>query len=270
MSQQASEVFNEHRRVEEELRRCRDAEREKQLEQVGEKVREKRRQRGGAGDASADWAATSRTLPLPSRKEREQQKAIRLQAMGRTHSASQRPSLAHLATPIKDLSDSQKRSLAILEESAMRRSSHRSSNTSKVGVEQSPVQKSPSNTTSRGAEGAGAAPNRAASDAGAAGEVVVVLTRLPEEEHLEWGVRIAEPSMQLRRVEEGTIAHMDGRLQGCFGMLVTHANDAPISRLQECGRKSINDPGRFERLWSRCTTLKLQLRPEGTGEPSQG
>eukprot|EP00665_Eupelagonemidae_sp_cell47_P017820 gene17820-biopygen9416 len=40
------------------------------------------------------------------------------------------------------------------------------------------------------AEDAGAAPNRAARDAGMA--VVVTLTRLPEEEHLEWGVRIAE------------------------------------------------------------------------------
>ena len=54
--------------------------------------------------------------------------------------------------------------------------------------------------------------------------------------------------------------HDDGRLQSCFGMLVTHANDAPISRLQEWGRQS-GEPT-YERLWSRCTTLKLQLRPE--------
>eukprot|EP00665_Eupelagonemidae_sp_cell47_P017129 gene17129-biopygen10217 len=118
-------------------------------------------------------------------------------------------------------------------------------------------------------ERAGAAPNPMARDAGEAGEVVVVLTRLPEEEHIEWGVRIAEPSIRLQKPEEGTIAHRDGRLQGCFGMLLTHANDAPISRLQEWRSKS-QDPRQFERLWSRCTALKLQLRPEGTGEPSQG
>eukprot|EP00665_Eupelagonemidae_sp_cell47_P017645 gene17645-biopygen11095 len=38
----------------------------------------------------------------------------------------QRPSLAHLATPLNELRDAQKRSLAILEQSARRRSSHRS------------------------------------------------------------------------------------------------------------------------------------------------
>eukprot|EP00665_Eupelagonemidae_sp_cell47_P015093 gene15093-biopygen4941 len=72
--------------------------------------------------------------------------------------------------------------------------------------------------------------------------------------------------MQLRGVEEGTIAHRDGRLRGFFDMLVPHANDAPISSIQERGRESSQDPGRFERLWSRCTTLKLQLSPEGATE----
>eukprot|EP00665_Eupelagonemidae_sp_cell47_P003917 gene3917-biopygen128 len=65
--------------------------------------------------------------------------------------------------------------------------------------------------------------------------------------------------------EEGTIAHRDGRIQGCFGMLLTHANGAPISRLQEWRSKN-QGPRQFERLWSGCTTLKLQLRPEGAGE----
>eukprot|EP00665_Eupelagonemidae_sp_cell47_P013332 gene13332-biopygen1842 len=74
--------------------------------------------------------------------------------------------------------------------------------------------------------------------------------------------------MKLRRVEEGTIAHRDGGLRGCLGMLGTHANDAPIGRRQKCGRESRQDPGRFERLWSRCTTLKLRLRPEGASELS--
>eukprot|EP00665_Eupelagonemidae_sp_cell47_P015314 gene15314-biopygen5832 len=95
-----------------------------------------------------------------------------------------------------------------------------------------------------------------------------------EEEHLEWGVRIDQPSMRLGRVEEGTIAHRDGRLRGCFGMLVTHANDAPVGDLVQWGMQSTFpefESGRFtERLWSRCTALKLQLRPEGAGEPSQG
>eukprot|EP00665_Eupelagonemidae_sp_cell47_P017107 gene17107-biopygen5940 len=78
-----------------------------------------------------------------------------------------------------------------------------------------------------------------------------------------------EPSTRLQGAEEGTIAHRDGRLRGCIGMLLTHANDAPISRLQEWRSKS-QDPRQFERLWSCCTTLKLQFRPEGVAEPSQG